>query len=539
MRFWCVLLSLLCLASPVHAQDLSQQVLRLLVRDNVWTGLQDFTTDTDGSGGIKISNGTPTTTTNKLYAVGGNLFWNGSLVTTAAGAGTVTSVALTAPGIFSVSGSPVTSSGTLSFSLASQSANQIFAGPATGIATTPTFRSLVDADIPDTITVACTNCVTWASVSKSGSSLADLATRSAGDLTSGTMALARLTDGATAGVPLVAGGAGDPQYAALNLASATAITGTLATANSFALTGDVTKVAGSLVTTLASTGVTAATYGSATAIPVITVDVKGRITSATTASLSSSISPSVLSGGSRGGMLVANASNQYAALNPSIAGQVPRYNGTDTVWSLDGSAFTNLNMSNAGSGSVPIANGGTGNTTAPSNGQLLIGNGTTYVQNTLTGTANQVNVTNGVGTVTLSLPQAVATSSTPQFARIGAGTGADATAAVYSFGPLKHRVIANGNSGAALALSFDLADWHTLTLTNNCTLTFNNAVPGSVYRMQVVQDGVGSRTVTWPGTVRWVGAAAPTLTTTAGRTDIVTCLYDGSFFYCSAQLNYN
>lgn len=545
MRWLCSLLPLLVLLllpAPAAAQtgSLSAQVLRLLVRDNTWTGLNDFQVDTDGSGGIKITNGTPASTTGKLYAVGGNLFWSGSLLGVApGGTGTVTSVALTAPGIFSVSGSPVTSAGTLSFSLATQVANTIFAGPATGADATPTFRALVDADVPDTITIASTNNVTWASVSKSGSTLADLATRSASDLTTGTLALARITDDGTAGIPLVSGGGGgDPQYAALNLGSSTAATGTLAAARFPALTGEVTTSAGSLTTALSTTGVGAGSYGSATAIPILTIDTKGRITAASTASLSSSISPSVLSGGSRGGMLIANASNQYAASNPSVLGQVPRYNGSDTVWSLDGSAFTGLNATNLATGTVGVAVGGTGNTSTPANGQLWIGNGTaTPSLATLTGTANQVTVVNAAGSITLSTPQALATASTPQFARIGAGTGADATAAVYAFGPLKHRIVANGSVGATLTLNLDQGDWQTLTLTANCTFTFSAPVAGTVYRLMLTQDGVGSHTVTWP-TIRWAGGAAPTLTITAGKTDIITCLYDGTSYFCDAQLNY-
>lgn len=65
------------------------------------------------------------------------------------GPGTVTSVALSLPNLFSVSGSPVTSSGTLSASLATQTANYILAGPTTGSAAAPTFRALVAGDIPD------------------------------------------------------------------------------------------------------------------------------------------------------------------------------------------------------------------------------------------------------------------------------------------------------------------------------------------------------------------------------------------------------
>lgn len=61
--------------------------------------------------------------------------------------GTVTSVALSLPAIFSVSGSPVTTSGTLSASLASQTANTVWAAP-NGSAGAPSFRALVAADIP-------------------------------------------------------------------------------------------------------------------------------------------------------------------------------------------------------------------------------------------------------------------------------------------------------------------------------------------------------------------------------------------------------
>lgn len=77
----------------------------------------------------------------------GNTGWTADFV------GTVTSVALSAPStsVFSVSGSPVTTSGTLTLSLANQNANIVFAGPGSGGATTPSFRSLVANDIPGTL----------------------------------------------------------------------------------------------------------------------------------------------------------------------------------------------------------------------------------------------------------------------------------------------------------------------------------------------------------------------------------------------------
>jgi len=63
----------------------------------------------------------------------------------------VTSVGLSAPSIFTVSGSPVTTTGTLSLSLNAQAANTMLAGPTSGSAATPTFRtiSLAGKDVAD------------------------------------------------------------------------------------------------------------------------------------------------------------------------------------------------------------------------------------------------------------------------------------------------------------------------------------------------------------------------------------------------------
>lgn len=65
---------------------------------------------------------------------------------TAGGGGTVTSVALSLPNIFTVTGSPVTGAGTLTAALASQTANTFFAAPG-GANGAPTFRSIGYADI--------------------------------------------------------------------------------------------------------------------------------------------------------------------------------------------------------------------------------------------------------------------------------------------------------------------------------------------------------------------------------------------------------
>lgn len=73
--------------------------------------------------------------------------WTGSSWTAPSGSGTVTSVGLSLPAIFSVTGSPITGAGTLTATLASQLQNLVFASP-NGSSGSPTFRALVAADIP-------------------------------------------------------------------------------------------------------------------------------------------------------------------------------------------------------------------------------------------------------------------------------------------------------------------------------------------------------------------------------------------------------
>lgn len=69
--------------------------------------------------------------------------------TSGSGSGTVTSVAMTVPGgIFTITGSPITSSGTLAVGLVNQLANTVWAGPVSGAENVPTFRLLVSDDIP-------------------------------------------------------------------------------------------------------------------------------------------------------------------------------------------------------------------------------------------------------------------------------------------------------------------------------------------------------------------------------------------------------
>ena len=98
-------------------------------------------------------------------------------------------------------------------------------------------------------------------------------------------------------------------------------------------------------------------------------------------------------------------------------------------------------------------------------------------------------------------------------------------------------VVADGNSGTAFTINWSSGAKHALTLTGNCTLTFTAPLGVSSLTIHLTQDGTGSRTVTWPASVKWAGGT-PTLTTTAGASDIISLLYDGTNYWGVAALNF-
>lgn len=124
------------------------------------------------------------------------------MYTSGAGSGTVTSVAMTVPSFLSVSGSPITSSGTLAVSLASQSAFTVLArGSGSG---TPSFQALAASHIPNLAASKITSGALLANVGGTGFS-----SYAVGDLlyANTTSTLAKLADVAT-GNALISGGVG-------------------------------------------------------------------------------------------------------------------------------------------------------------------------------------------------------------------------------------------------------------------------------------------------------------------------------------------
>lgn len=94
----------------------------------------------------------------------------------------------------------------------------------------------------------------------------------------------------------------------------------------------------------------------------------------------------------------------------------------------------------------------------------------------------------------------------------------------------------NGNSGTEKTIDWTAGNKQKITLTGNCTFTFTDPSGPCNLILRLIQDGTGSRTVTWPATVKWPEATAPTLTTTASGEDIIALYWNGTNYYCQSSL---
>jgi hypothetical protein len=114
------------------------------------------------------------------------------------------------------------------------------------------------------------------------------------------------------------------------------------------------------------------------------------------------------------------------------------------------------------------------------------------------------------------------------------GVGAYTVPAGGGGGWTKKTISGNG------AQTWDGDDGNYLELTcsgGNVTLSFQDMVLGPC-RVRVIQDGTGSRTVTWSGNWYFPGGNEPTLSTGASEFDDIDFFYDGTYM-CFRVANYN
>ena len=116
-------------------------------------------------------------------------------------------------------------------------------------------------------------------------------------------------------------------------------------------------------------------------------------------------------------------------------------------------------------------------------------------------------------------------------------TNKNIEAGVFSRGYTEQGYAAN--SGTSYSVDFTNGSLLVLTLTGNATIYPPSPSLGKSFTLLLKQDGTGSRTVTWGGTIKWPGGTAPTITSTASKLDKYIFTSDGTNWYGSdAGKNY-
>lgn len=152
-------------------------------------------------------------------------------------------------------------------------------------------------------------------------------------------------------------------------------------------------------------------------------------------------------------------------------------------------------------------------------------NGNEVFKITATGSAvNEITVANA------------ATGNAPSLTSTGGDTNIDLNIGAKGTGEVKHTTatyqdVVTATDGATVTFDMSDGNYQKVTLGGNRTLALSNVKTGQVFMLNLIQDGTGSRTVTWFSGISWSGGSSPTLTTTASKQDVFGFICTGAGAY--------